>query len=382
MTRRLLTIPLLLLPFIACDQDLSAPTGCDVEGACAVEGPDLMVRHLEVDFAASQPVRPEVGMHVVEPGDELRLSVEIFNRGTEPAPSAYLVANDDTADVRALQPGEAATVTFDVTMPDPGYSLYMEHWTQATIRWKTEGFEDASWENNAATTASFHLLVPVLSAEVEMPDTLRALTPYHLTVRVTNESPLIPYHGGLDFGFCFYDDGYSCNDTAGGVFSLPPIMAGEQKTTVARLVVPHVSIDPDWHADDTGVWICIDPPLADFGDFWIACMGGGYPWVRPNIEAACNPRVLALPDSIDTSIRYPDCRHGGDQYWRSIVALDAAIGVGYRFAAEPGSYDALKIVDLDGREYERPGGIFTAPRSDRFYILSRGTGLIHVTVEP
>lgn len=394
----------------ACEDTPVAPTGCDVAGACVVEGVDLAIERARLIFEADQPYSAAVGAHVVAPGDSFVLGFTVFNRGTEPSAPVWVLssAHADPVEIPALQPGERFIARTTLTAPDIPFSAT----TNQSVRLQficptgavapagacsdsTPWYYDAAWENDEAYGMDYHLRVPVLSFEVDVADTIQALVPYHLTVRITNESPFVALHESTVFGFCFADEGYGCASAAGGLVEAPPIMARETRTIVTRLVVPH---EPVWidFPDDGAILPCLLPAATSGspgdGDMASACGQ----WVRvavlPNPQAACDPQLLTPPDTFLPGSGEPDCRHGDDHYWLAVHALDAVAGETYELRAEvPGEGPGITVgvFTLEDRRYASGVPLdapyrFEATRTARHFILSRrnpGSGSGGVIIE-
>lgn len=382
-----LRIPVVLMfVFLSgCADDPAEPRPyCETSGDCGIEGLDLAIVDAALEFDRDQVFRAAVDAHVVESGDEVTLGVLIVNRGSEPTEPARIRVSEGwrfgtlaSAPVPALEPGAERRIEIDFETPSPAVwhdTLIAVDVFLATDT--TDWYDDADFENNARFSReelAYHPLVPIISVAWTSPDTVRALEQATGSVAFTNHSPFVAAPP-LTWRICFADDGVSCDDGPDG----PPvttgaITAGATSIAAVGYLVPSVEIGIHEPADEVGAAICAYTE----GD-WVSERACVLPyqllWVRPNLQATCEPEVIAPPDTVligSANVCYID---NDFERWH-VAAFDGVAGTDYRIATVSGDDLRIRVRDENTIQIADvpPGAeptVFTAPETRRYFLLT------------
>lgn len=382
--RRLLPI-IASLALAACDGDPSQPqpTYCEETSDCDVSGVDLAIVEAAIRFDDDQPFREQVGAHVVEPGDEITVRTLVVNRGSEPVGPLRLRVYEEVrflelgdAPLETLNPGEERIVDIQFATPTvpvwPDTLVMLIVHIADTSDW---GYNDADTYNNFVYSRDelvYHPLVPIISVEWNSPDTVRALEQAMGSVEFRNWSPFVAAPP-LEWHMCYVDDGVSCDDGPDGpTINSNAIESGETEIAAAGFLVPATEIGIHNPADEVGAAIC-----AYGGGDWVANRTCVRPWhllwVRPNLEAACDPEVLTPPDSVAVGPDQVCYIDNNFERWH-VAAFDAVAGSEYRLTVAGPTQLQTRVRDDATTEVAMAEGaapaVFTAPHTRRYYLLT------------
>ena len=373
-----LSLPLLL----ACSESTTGP--CDREPACEVDGIDLAIQDARVAWTTDQPVHPELGEHLVQPGDEVSLVVEIVNRGdavSEPQ-TGFIVAGLPVAEfaVPALGPGERHEAEVEIVAPSWPSSPRLQ--VEASFVERTGNGAWNLWEgdavaaNNNFVLPPIHLAFPEFQLSIEAPDTVRALEPFHVTVDVDNLSVTTPTDAFV-IGFCLFDLDVGCSEDWPG-FGLQEIVdlnlePGTHMSVTAAITMP---AEASWLDDSLeGVLVpCIMPAGSTLETLNVdrirICDAGAAVVVLPNVEAACSPAGFVAGDTVRVATETACSDHGYPYFFRRI---EAQTGQQFTAALVPaGDGPLIAFVDENGHVLHHDAGTFTAPAAGVYYLRLGG----------
>lgn len=304
---------LLITPLLsACDaaENLIAP--CD---GC-VDGVDLMVENVTV---AEATFVEELQRHAVAAGTDIRVTVEIRNRGTDRSDQVELsvcAADTDscvyplagtTVVLPPLKSNER--ITREVTLSLPANKSASPGALRARIN-----VSDSDWSNNTR----------VLPLRVERPNFVPQLelltseakvgTPIRAVVRIRNDSHVA---GSAPTQFHVCSMRYSWQTECDGLdrleLTLPAVAARVVFVDTVEYGVPQSLLNHSDQGVSTILGACVDPLDAISKENQDSCVRMDYT-ALPNLELACGARPLEVGQPIAGELVAGDCSLSFDRY--------------------------------------------------------------------
>lgn len=388
--------PLLLLALClaGCDLD-DVGDACDRGFACEVDGLDLAIVSVEPQWQDDQPRDPGSGLHVVAPGDSIRVRVVVANRGSEhAAPVGFYIAfrdyhlfDDGGGTLPGLRFGES--VTFNLVFPiDSGPRFVKDGLVDGDIRFELRGSAlDADVDSsNHDGLVRFLVAAPLLDVSVASAgDTLRVGSGLPIQLTVTNSSSF-DFDGSTDFVFCVAYDGDAARCEAGelastGVVHVGPVAAQASRTFERTINPTNAMLFPVFEAHAVRVTPCVPreegPVCLDPASVTTVAI--------PDLAAACPVVALAATDTLRVAEALCEGRGAEEGRWLAVGVIDGGAGEEWCLTNLGSAWErSIRDEDL-ALQAESAGACFTLAAAGPHYVIVHaddssdpGSGVVEV----
>ena len=231
------------------------PAGCGAPRACQVAGVDLVLEQ-PVLLEGPRGTDAVTGYPIYEPGSTLSYVIQVWNRGDRASGIDTIDVHPSAVAVPPLQPGEVFIDTLQYAVPTHLYFLSDTARFVAEIR--NNGTEQIFFGNDARFSPRFIVPLPVLTATLVFPDTVREDVPFTATVAIHNSSRFAA-STPMAMAFCMFDFDVGCGSWAGEAFhlmELPAIAAGATWSASLMITIPPI-IDRNYAGFEWDLVACL-----------------------------------------------------------------------------------------------------------------------------